>query len=289
MGRQGEEYTDFPNSNNPFTASASSTNPSGQPHYHHLFLSRIANPETDVGPDFTVREPPPLYSVSVGSAAASSTETDDRFHFLYTFDIIFLIDDSASMWGKSWQETNSALCNIAPVCTYHDKDGIDIHFLNHGVKQPDLYTHIKSVEMVQDIFNKVQPSGGTPTGVRLHQLLQSYLARYKKEPKKTKPLNIIVITDGVASDDVESVIIKAAEKLDKLDAPAWQVGIQFIQVGNEKGAAEALKQLDDGLAEVKGIRDMVDTVPFDGGVLTGDQVLKVVLGAVNRRIDRKNV
>jgi hypothetical protein len=38
------------------------------------------------------------------------------------------------------------------------------------------------------------------------------------------------------------------------------------------------------------LRDMVDTVPFKGAEgehLSADGILKVVLGAVNRRLDRK--
>ena len=38
------------------------------------------------------------------------------------------------------------------------------------------------------------------------------------------------------------------------------------------------------------LRDMVDTVPFTelgGGTLTAEGILKVVLGAVNRRLDRR--
>lgn len=104
---------------------------------------------------------------------------------------------------------------------------------------------------------------------------------------------MLVITDGVPSDDVEPSIIQAVKKLDKLDAPAWQVGIQFLQVGNDHRARTHLKQLDDKLAEIAGdddLRDMVDTVLFtgdNGAQLTGDSILKVVLGAVNRRWDRK--
>ena len=36
--------------------------------------------------------------------------------------------------------------------------------------------------------------------------------------KEMKPLNLIVLTDGVPSDDVESVLLLAAKKLDKLNA-----------------------------------------------------------------------
>ena len=116
--------------------------------------------------------------------------------------------------------------------------------------------------------------------------------------REIKPLNLIVLTDGVPSDDVESVLLSAAKKLDKLDAPPFQVGVQFFQVGNEEGAKEALEELDDGLSELVegGVRDMVDTVTWTGGSssseggigLTGDGILKVCLGSVVRRLDRRS-
>jgi len=136
----------------------------------------------------------------------------------------------------------------------------------------------------------VQPRGGTPTGTKLNRILKPYLARVEREGDSVKPLNIIVITDGVPSDDVESVIISAAKKLDRADVPAWQVGIQFFQVGEERGAAEHLRSLDDDLADESGARDMVDTVPWNGvggSGLNADSILKCVLGAVTRRLDRK--
>lgn len=64
-------------------------------------------------------------------------------------------------------------------------------------------------------------------------------------------------------------------------------------VGRDEAAKKHLRLLDDELAEVSGddeLRDIVDTVPFtgaEGTQLSGDGILKVVLGAVNRRLDRK--
>ena len=246
-----------------------------------------------------MNDPPPAYTpptVAPTTNVAASCSDDDKFAFLSTFDTVFLVDDSGSMAGGPWRETAAALQSITPVCTAHDADGIDIHFLNHGANDPSLYRNIASPERVQQIFRTVTPMGGTPTGIRLHHILKPYLQRYKVDPIGTKPLNIVVITDGVPSDDVESVIISAAKQLDRADAPAWQVGIQFFQVGSEPGAAAALQELDDGLAEVAGgIRDMVDTVPWrgtgssGGQALNGDELLKVVLGSVNRRLDRKRI
>jgi len=248
-------------------------------------------------------EPPPAYTPTPGSSDPVSTsntmapapvttdESDDAYAFLATFDTVFLIDDSGSMAGRSWRETAEALKTITPICTKHDKDGIDIYFLNH----PDstIYQNVTSASTIIEIFQTVKPRGATPTGQRLNKILKPYLARLEAK-QQVKPINIIVITDGEPSDDVESVLISAAKKLDKLDAETWQVGIQFFQVGREPGAREHLKQLDDGLKELSGdneLRDIVDTVPFtgtDGATLTGRGIMKVVLGSVNRRLDRNS-
>jgi uncharacterized protein YegL len=218
-------------------------------------------------------EPPPAYSparvIAPAIASSSAAVNDDRYSFLTSFDTVFLIDDSGSMAGRSWRETAQALEAITPICVAHDADGIDIYFLNE--KDNAWYHNIKSAATVSEIFSAVRPRGGTPTGQRLNQILRPYLVRLAAN-SETKPLNIIVITDGEPSDDVESPIITAAKKLDKLDAPAWQVGIQFFQVGREPGAREHLRQLDDELEEIAGgeLRDIVDTVPWLG---EGDQEL----------------
>jgi uncharacterized protein YegL len=250
-----------------------------------------SNAPSEAPPAYT---PGPAQSSTVGSpqpSIASSTD-NDPYAFLKSFDTVFLIDDSGSMAGRSWKETGKALETITPICTQRDADGIDVYFLNH----PDssLYKNITTAGTVVEIFQTVRPSGATPTGQRLNKILRPYVQRYEKNPETTKPINIIVITDGEPSDDVESPIIQAAKKLDKLDAPAWQVGIQFFQVGKEPGAREHLKQLDDGLKELAGddeLRDIVDTVPFtgdDNATLTGTGILKVVLGAVHRKQDRNS-
>ena len=200
------------------------------------------------------------------------------------------------MAGRSWRETSQAIASIAPICTSQDKDGIDIYFLN--AKDSASYQNITRANEVQRIFETVRPGGGTFTGSKLDAILKPYLRQCEANQANldnVKPLNIIVITDGVPSDDPEAVIVSYAKKLDKIDAPMWQVGIQFFQVGEEAGAAEALQDLDDGIANRgSGFRDIVDTVPWtsqsDGSSgLNADGILKVVLGAVNRRLDRKRV
>lgn len=192
------------------------------------------------------------------------------------------------MTGRSWDEVAAVLKSITPICTAHDADGIDIYFLNKSDDRE--FRQVTTAEKVDRIFNGVKPKGATPTGARLKAILMPYLADLQRLGDKLKPLNIIVITDGQPTDDPQSVIVSVAKQLDDVEAPPWQVGIQFFQVGQDKSAADALQHLDDGLVSKNGgIRDIVDTVPWDGVGLNADGILKVVLGAVNRRLDRKSV
>jgi uncharacterized protein YegL len=238
------------------------------------------------------------------------TQAEDPYAFLSSFDTIILIDDSGSMAGRSWRETKQALSSLLPTILSHDKDGVDLFFLNHvssdlgdtkaGIA-PGGYRNVSRVSEVDRIFKTVKPGAGTPTGQRCRAILRPYLALLEAEAKKgkiddVKPLNILAITDGVPSDDVESVLLNAAKKLDALDAAPHQIGVQFFQVGNEEGAKEALIELDDGLVGLVagGVRDMVDTCTWMGGSsedgqlkLTSEGILKVVLGAVVKRLDRR--
>jgi len=243
-------------------------------------------------PPYTPRGEDPVTNgiPAVSTPAVPRRSADNQYGFLSSFDTVFLIDDSGSMAGRSWRETGQALEAITPICVTHDSDGIDIYFLNEPDKP--FYRNVKRASTVREIFETTRPRGSTPTGQRLNQILRPYLVKLAADLEGTKPLNIIVITDGEPSDDIESPIINAAKKLDRLDAPAWQIGIQFFQVGREPGARAHLEQLDDDLEELAGeeIRDIVDTVPWtgeEGTSLTADGILKVVLGAVNRRLDRK--
>jgi len=183
--------------------------------------------------------------------------TDSPYSFLSQFDTVVLVDDSGSMAGSNWRETSAALAAITPICTAHDADGIDIWFLNHRnpatAASGGAYANVTTSAAVDAIFDAVRPSGGTPTGTRL-------------------------------------VIVSAANKLDQLDAEPWQVGIQFFQVGKAEEAKADLERLDDDLSKEHDCRDMVDTVPWsgqDGHLLSADGILKVVLGSVNKRLDRR--
>ncbi|KAJ5578588.1 uncharacterized protein N7459_007552 [Penicillium hispanicum] len=244
----------------------------------------------------------------------ASPDPESQFEDLRRFDTVFLVDDSSSMSGPRWREAEEAIAAIAPICTQYDHDGIDIYFLNHRSapttrdrNQKGAYTNVRTAERVKEIFHSVRPRGSTPVGQRLLDILDPYrrcLERVQAARRmdgslpdgvrEVKPINVISITDGLFTDDAESVIIHIARKLDspRCDAAPGQVGIQFFQIGEDDEVREYLEKLDNHLGEEceqHHLRDIVDTVPWRGKrgeALDAEGILKCVLGAVNKRLDR---
>ncbi|KAJ7799569.1 hypothetical protein B0H14DRAFT_2902716 [Mycena olivaceomarginata] len=221
---------------------------------------------------------------------------------LTRYDTVILVDDSGSMTTAvrknktRWNEAGEALATLAETAQLYDKDGIDIYFLNNKTEAHN----IKSSSEVQALFDTVKPAGATPTGERLDQILKPHLliledAQIKPDgtPIDTnsgqiiKAINFIVITDGASTDDPKYTIIDAATRLKDLrNLSLTQIGIQFVQIGNDPGATRALQELDDDLAKDKNIRDIVDTTPYSMlNPLTSDGLIKVLLGGINRRYD----
>ncbi|GAB1523707.1 VWA domain-containing protein [Rhizoctonia solani] len=211
--------------------------------------------------------------------------TENALEVLREYDIVFLVDDSGSMAGSRWNEASTALAGVAGIASQYDPDGIDIYFLNSQAGGP----HMQTPGEVTKLFQDVQPWGPTPTGRRLDMLLTDYINKidYARSTGGVypKPVNFIVITDGVPTDDPREVIIRAARRLDANNVLLSQVGIQFIQVGDDSGASRALKEMDDKLGPRHGIRDMVDTTPYKRKRLTEERIVKILLGGINRRVD----
>ena len=243
-----------------------------------------AGPAAFLAPAPQVAYPAPVRRETIRNVPVGLTD----YSGLSKVDTLFLIDDSGSMIGTNWEQTSVALAAIVPICTAHDSDGVDVYFLNH----PKSYKQIRSSEQFLKIVKQVTPFGVTPTGQRLGEILDAYMKLYR-ENNSIKPLNIIVITDGEPTDPskLERCIVSCGKQLNQLRAPERQVGVQFFQVGGDEAAAEGLEMLDNALSELYRTRDMVDTISWKdmngGNGLTADAILKVVMGAMDKSLDRK--
>jgi len=217
------------------------------------------------------------------------------------YDIVVVVDDSTSMQLGSpvsrWQECSGAIAAIAEAALEFDTGGIEVYFLN----SPNNGT-CKTAAEVQGLFKSVRLSPGTPTGARLEELLRDYWRQLKASRRlfgapvdPPKPVIYIVLTDGEPTDDPKEVIMKYAKKLQQAKWPKHQVGIQFVQVGNSKGAARSLREMDDDLKR-RCKRDIVDYTLYDPTAVSGDpedersiqaQLTKILVGAIDEDVDKK--
>jgi len=202
---------------------------------------------------------------------------------LADFKLVVIVDDSDSMDGALWSEARDALAGVAELSRLKGGEGLDIYCLNSHHYRSDLRTEFE----VRDFFNSIVPEGQTPIGAKLRQILNHYVPKVEDPNLRGKPISILVITDGVPTDDPKSVIVEFARRLDAKNVPLRQLGIQFVQIGDDPDATEALKELDDDLGPTHSIRDIVDTTPFSKTEpnLCADVIIKIVLGAINSTLD----
>ena len=175
-----------------------------------------------------------------------TTKKENVYARLKRYDTLFLVDDSGLMFSQRWKIASHILASIAAIAVEYDKDGVDIRFFNEDSEGLNLDSSAK----VMEVFNTVKPEGPTLTAERLDEELCNYVREYETNRRKKGP-NLIILTDGEPEEgqDVESVIVKYARKLQEIGAPLLHVGLQFVQIGQDEDVAKFLQMLDDDLKE----------------------------------------
>lgn len=252
--------------------------------------------------------PAPAPVADYDHAAGSGVNIEDygeTLSFLRCFDTIFVIDDSAHI-APYWADVKALMDRIAPVCAKYDPDGIDVFFVNHRPKgllasmtfRKSGYRHLggaghpnerRDIENVSALFDRVRPAGKCNLGGRLAKLLHWYGEKLRAD-EEGAALNLIVITAGTFDDDVKAPLVQVARMLDELQVPEHQIGIQLFQIGQPSSEVQrTFAYLDDELHKETGTRDIVDTTTWTGqpGSLSTDDLLKVILGAVVKKLDER--
>ncbi|KAJ3480591.1 hypothetical protein NLI96_g8229 [Meripilus lineatus] len=257
-------------------ASSTAGSAVGTPHRRYSALPNLG----------AISENSPRLTVNTSVAGAA----ENVLEVLREYNTVIIVDDSSSMAGEAWRETREALAALAEIASKYDADGIDVCFLNDR----RVGRNMTDAGSVNHLFQTVTPSGATPLAAKLDILTLFYMDQLDKAKaaadagdqralRAVKPINYIIITDGSPTDEPSDVIVRLAKRLDAGNYPLSQ----FVQIGNNPKATEFLTELDDDLSRTHGVRDIVDTTPYTGGVLTAELMIKMLLGGINRRVDRR--
>ncbi|KAF8664854.1 hypothetical protein AX16_000695 [Volvariella volvacea WC 439] len=237
--------------------------------------------------------PPPDNVISGYNPVLDRPRPSTLPNYLKAYDVVFLLDDSGSMAGSLWSEAKNALDGLANYILENkwDSDGIDLRFLNSdNLFQFKELSGVQDKGKVADAINRVTPNGGTPTGYRTQQILSAHIdklnaANGTPSYGEIKPLDMIALpTESRVHDDNEheltKVLIEVGKKLKAGPHHPNSLGIQFVQIGGDKAAAQALAKLmeaDTG--------NIVDTVPYSGpGSISPDKLERILLGGLHPNI-----
>ena len=212
---------------------------------------------------------------------------------------VILLDDSSSMalpghssWNfdenvtteTRWDQAIRMLSGIAPIVSQYNSHGIDLHFLNRSTFYTGLHTEAEVIEA----FHAGRPNYTTPTGQRVNDILDGYMStlRYYRD---LMPLNLIVITDGMADDPnllrwaIEEHITKIMDR----GYPAHQLGIEFVQVGDSQAATDDLLALEEEVTRhhLSFNRDIVGITPITRIRNMNSELLLVIsVGGIDARL-----
>jgi len=200
------------------------------------------------------------------------------FEFLRHTHTVFLVDDTPAGGGGAWVETRRAFGLLAPACAAHDPDGAEVHFLRRAGVSRKLSGPVEAAGLLRTIQPPGRSAPAPDLGRRLDDVLSPYLAWYAerrrvRHPSETgvRPLRVIVLGDGRSAAGAAAAVRGAARRLDRLDAPAHQVTLQFFVLGCDEAGAQRLRDLGEPRRD--GSRHIVDVGTWDAHDAAGDPTL----------------
>lgn len=117
---------------------------------------------------------------------------------LALYDIVFLLDDSGSMrFGDGLiDELKFLLQSVAFASSLFDQDGFSVRFMNSELEG----NNIRTEDQARTIVEQVKFEGVTPlAGSLKDKILQPLVYGPAQQGRLTKPVLVIIITDGIVS------------------------------------------------------------------------------------------
>lgn len=193
-------------------------------------------------------------------------------------DYTLIIDKSGSMalkdqpGGRSrWNVARESAFALAAKCEELDEDGLTLYLFSGRFKRYDGITSSR----VDQVWQENEPSGGTDLAGVLRHAFDAYFQRRGTGLGKSE--TILVVTDGEPDDP--RAVIRAVMEASRKVKNGEELGVSFVQVGNDPNARRFLKLLDEELVGSGAPFDICDTVTLDEMETMG--LTEVLIGAVS--------
>lgn len=218
------------------------------------------------------------------SRAASAVISHDELMRLAEYDLVVVIDSSASMTykcgfppGALGREPDNIKADVSEVrsapmtrwewcltqaaeLTRQTSEALGgrlsvVLFANNST----IYKNVSPTDIRQILASR-RPTGGTRATDALKRLMDAYFERKAANGEQTRPLLIAFITDGCPEDacSLRSAIVRATRKMDR----PGEINLTFLQVGNDPRAPKLLEGLKRKLMQENAQFDIVNVKRF---------------------------
>lgn len=170
---------------------------------------------------------------------------------LALFDVMFLLDDSASMRSEGTRRRDALagiLKRAADAAARFDPDGMEVAWMNAPVHQ-----RIHNVQEADQLTSRCAYDGrSTPMGSSLEsKILEPLVLQPAQQGRLAKPALVLVITDGrpTGSGEANQKIVRVLQHAKRTLAATRYgedaISFQIAAVGNDREAQEWLDSIDN--------------------------------------------
>ena len=179
-------------------------------------------------------------------------------------DYTFIFARSHESWSFShphyehWLAAQTKIINLAKFCQSLDNSGITVYLAS----KPFVKETNTEVITLARLFQIKNPPKRMDLVTSLEDAINDYFQR--RDAKKTQNGDIIlVLVDKISHEQkaLINLIINATKKINFIPGTqkSYELGISFLQVGEDQVTKEHLNYLDDRLVQVGAKCDIVDT------------------------------
>ncbi len=177
-------------------------------------------------------------------------------------DFSFVLCRSIESWSPDhplfpvWQSVQPSIIDLARKCLSYDRNGINLYWASDPVQE---YRSQNLVSLAQMFQHKNPPITNNLLGA-MEKVITYYFSRRDWKLNVNGEI-VIVLLDQVPpeSERIVELMLDTSQKLgtEKEEARGYELGILFIQVGEDEAVRQFLNFLDDDLEKL-GAHDLID-------------------------------
>ncbi len=186
--------------------------------------------------------------------------------------------DPQHPWYEDWVEAQASLIDLAKKCQQFDSDGITVYEASIPMWKYKNSNVARLAEILQR--QNTEQDSEKPTTIHLEEALKETFSDYfanKANATGKKGAIIVAVLDQKPENTagIAESLVTAANKIEKDE----EIGVSFIQIGDDVKTREFLTDLDTNL-QGRGARfDIVDTKFWHE--IKRSSVVQFLIGAIN--------